>query len=55
MLSWLRLRRLAVARIIVVTIAGFEIHGFVLLVSQLSKERIQTVSLTGATRISRHD
>jgi hypothetical protein len=46
MLRWLRLRGLAITLIVVVTIAGFEIDRLVLLVSKLSKERIQTTALT---------
>ena len=40
--------------LVVVTMAGLEVDGFVLLVSKLSKQRIQTATFTRATRISRH-
>jgi hypothetical protein len=54
-LRGLGLRELVVALLlVVVTVAWLQVDGLALLVTKLSKERIQASALTGAARISRH-
>jgi hypothetical protein len=53
LLTWRGLAKVT-RLIIVITITGLQSDRLVLLLSKLSEERIQTIPITRATRVSRH-